>query len=86
MGVELYAVIGTETGGHLADVAGLRFDGADISFEDVEFWGEYPTLADAVEAADAEGLGLWYTSTPADGGYTGMVRVLPGTQAEYRAI
>ncbi len=84
--VELYAVMGTETGGRLADVAGLRFDGADISFEDVEFWGEYPSLPAAVEAADAEGLGLWYTSTPADGSYTGMVRVLPGVGAEYRPI
>jgi hypothetical protein len=88
MAIELYHVEGSKVGGESHVAAELVFGREDANVPDdaIEFVGEYPTLEAAVEAADCEGAGLFFTSRDDDGHYTGMVRCFHGARPEFREI
>jgi hypothetical protein len=51
-----------------------------------EFYGDFDTIEQAIEAAESCGCGIWLTSTEDDGRYTGRIFVRSGEKAYYESI
>ena len=50
----------------------------------VTYHDEYETLPMAMEAANGNGVGIYLLSEDTDGRYTGIIRVVRGSAAEFR--